>query len=170
VHVATALLCTASHRDGGTAEKKKAKKKNLEKKNWRSLRTRANKTMLRLGSRAFSAGAGAVSRASSSASSSVSGVKVSTGIVGLDVQPRAREVLMYLYGRTLEDVKVMPAEVFYRQSVEKFTRFRLDVVQKHDEVGYAFFKGKERREIWRPWAQYHFPWRCTRWPCHARLF
>jgi hypothetical protein len=76
---------------------------------------------LRLGSRAFSA----VTRPAT---------KLSTGIVGLDVVPNAREVLTQLYKRTLTDVQVMPAEVFYRQSVERFTRYRMEVVAKHEDV------------------------------------
>ncbi len=71
----------------------------------------------RLGSRAFSAG-----------------TKISTGIVGLDVVPNAREVLTQLYARTLSDVRVMPESVFYRQSVEKFTRLRLDIVTRNTDV------------------------------------
>ena len=61
-------------------------------------------------------------------------VKASTGLVGLDVVPNAREVLIELYQRTLSDVKIMPETVFYRQSVEKFTNFRLDVVRKTNDV------------------------------------
>jgi len=64
----------------------------------------------------------------------VGAVKASTGIVGLDVVPDAREVLIDLYQRTLSEVKVMPEAVFYRQSVEKFTNFRLDVVSKTKDV------------------------------------
>jgi hypothetical protein len=79
-------------------------------------------TALRLGSRAFSS---AAVRAP---------VKLSTGIVGLDVVPNAREVLAQLYARTLSEVKVMPPEVFYRQSVERFTRYRMEVVAKHEDV------------------------------------
>jgi hypothetical protein len=77
--------------------------------------------MLRFGSRAFSAAA-------------VRPVKLSTGVVGLDVVPNAREVLTSLYTRTLAEVQVMPETVFYRQSVEKFTRYRLDVVAKTTDV------------------------------------
>ena len=61
-------------------------------------------------------------------------VKASTGIVGLDVVPNAREVLSNLYLRTLHEVTIMPETVFYRQSVEKFTKFRLDVITKNEDV------------------------------------
>lgn len=61
-------------------------------------------------------------------------VKASTGIVGLNVVPNAREVLSKLYLETLHEVTIMPETVFYRQSVEKFTKFRLDVVTKNEDV------------------------------------
>jgi len=52
----------------------------------------------------------------------------------LDVVPNAREVLSNLYLRTLHEVTIMPETVFYRQSVEKFTKFRLDVITKNEDV------------------------------------
>ena len=96
---------------------------------------------LRLGSRAFSSAAGRIAP-----------VKLSTGIVGLDVVPNARDVLTKLYERTLSEVKVMPPEVFYRQSVERFTRYRMEVVAKHQDVRCCAGGGggqEGRGDIWR---------------------
>ncbi len=61
-------------------------------------------------------------------------VKKSTGIAGLDVVPNAREVLIKLYEKALTDVKVMPEHVVYRQVVEEFTSFRLQIVKRHEDV------------------------------------
>ena len=41
---------------------------------------------------------------------------------------------MKLYARTLEEVKVIPAGVPYRETVEKFTKYRLKVVQDNEDV------------------------------------
>jgi len=61
-------------------------------------------------------------------------VKKSTGIAGLDVVPNAREVLIKLYTKALNDVKIMPEHVVYRQVVEEFTSFRLEIVKRHEDV------------------------------------
>mmetsp|Transcript_18645 Transcript_18645/g.47194 ORF Transcript_18645/g.47194 Transcript_18645/m.47194 type:complete len:113 (-) Transcript_18645:47-385(-) len=61
--------------------------------------------------------------------------KKSTGLVGVPVVPNARERLVEMYGKTLEKVKEIPADVPYRQSVESITKFRLGVVEKfHEEA------------------------------------
>ncbi|KAK1314415.1 hypothetical protein QJS10_CPA06g00982 [Acorus calamus] len=54
-------------------------------------------------------------------------VKETTGIVGLDVVPNAREVLISLYGKTLHEIKAVPEGENYRKAVETFTRNRLNV-------------------------------------------
>jgi len=55
-------------------------------------------------------------------------IKKSTGIVGLDVEPRAQEVLIELYTKTLRDVKeLIPDGNGYRQAVEQLASYRLDV-------------------------------------------
>ncbi len=61
-------------------------------------------------------------------------VKGTTGIVGLDVVPNAKEVLTKLYEKTLSDIKIIPEGVAYRTEVERFTRHRLSIVQKYDDV------------------------------------
>jgi len=74
--------------------------------------------------------------------------ELSTGLVGLDVVPNAREVLAKLYARTLEDVKVIPAGVPYREQVEKLTKYRLQVVQANEDVRVVlllFFCARARR-------------------------
>ncbi|KAG1338812.1 putative NADH dehydrogenase [ubiquinone] 1 alpha subcomplex subunit 5 [Cocos nucifera] len=54
-------------------------------------------------------------------------VKETTGIVGLEVVPNAREVLISLYGRTLKEIQAVPENEGYRKAVESFTRHRLQV-------------------------------------------
>ncbi|KAK1268976.1 hypothetical protein QJS04_geneDACA006961 [Acorus gramineus] len=54
-------------------------------------------------------------------------VKETTGIVGLDVVPNAREVLISLYDKTLHEIKAVPEGENYRKAVETFTRNRLNV-------------------------------------------
>eukprot|EP00271_Cylindrocystis_brebissonii_P013313 TRINITY_DN33055_c0_g1_i1.p1 TRINITY_DN33055_c0_g1~~TRINITY_DN33055_c0_g1_i1.p1 ORF type:complete len:144 (+),score=31.22 TRINITY_DN33055_c0_g1_i1:210-641(+) len=60
-------------------------------------------------------------------------VKESTGLVGLDVVPNAREVLIQLYNDTLKAVQVIPSAAAYRQNVEKFTQYRLRVCEEQQE-------------------------------------
>ncbi|KAK7251061.1 hypothetical protein RIF29_33936 [Crotalaria pallida] len=57
-------------------------------------------------------------------------VKQTTGIVGLDVVPNAREVLIGLYSKTLNEVKAVPEDEGYRKVVESFTNHRLKVCQE----------------------------------------
>lgn len=60
-------------------------------------------------------------------------VKETTGIVGLDVVPNAREVLIGLYSKTLEEIKAVPEDEGYRKAVESFTRHRLTVCQEEED-------------------------------------
>ncbi|CAI9762440.1 unnamed protein product [Fraxinus pennsylvanica] len=60
-------------------------------------------------------------------------LKETTGIVGLDVVPNAREVLIGLYSKTLEEIKVVPEDEGYRKAVESFTRHRLKVCQEEED-------------------------------------
>ncbi|KAH6804599.1 NADH-ubiquinone oxidoreductase-like protein [Perilla frutescens var. hirtella] len=60
-------------------------------------------------------------------------VKETTGIVGLDVVPNAREVLIGLYTRTLDDIKAVPEDEGYRKAVESFTRHRLTVCREEED-------------------------------------
>ncbi|CAA0810898.1 Probable NADH dehydrogenase [Striga hermonthica] len=48
-------------------------------------------------------------------------VKETTGIVGLDVVPNARKLLVRLYNKTLEQLKAVLKEEGYRMAVESFT-------------------------------------------------
>ncbi|CAK9026318.1 Guanine nucleotide-binding protein G(o) subunit alpha [Durusdinium trenchii] len=61
-------------------------------------------------------------------------VKRTTGLVGLEVVPDARDKLADIYAHTLEKLKELPAEAPYRQSIEAITKHRLMVVQKHEDV------------------------------------
>ncbi|GFP91344.1 probable NADH dehydrogenase [ubiquinone] 1 alpha subcomplex subunit 5 mitochondrial [Phtheirospermum japonicum] len=60
-------------------------------------------------------------------------VKETTGIVGLEVVPNAREVLIGLYTKTLEEIKSVPEDEGYRKAVESFTRHRLKVCQEEQD-------------------------------------
>jgi NADH dehydrogenase (ubiquinone) 1 alpha subcomplex subunit 5 len=60
--------------------------------------------------------------------------KLSTGIVGLSVVPNAREVLISLYEKTLDEVKIMPDHVPYRKDVENFTNWRMQVVKDNQDI------------------------------------
>ncbi|WMV34003.1 hypothetical protein MTR67_027388 [Solanum verrucosum] len=60
-------------------------------------------------------------------------VKETTGIVGLEVVPNAREVLINLYRKTLEEIKAVPEDEGYRKAVESFTRHRLNVCVEERE-------------------------------------
>lgn len=60
-------------------------------------------------------------------------VKETTGIVGLDVVPNARELLIGLYTKTLEEIKAVPEDEGYRKAVESFTRHRLQVCQEEKD-------------------------------------
>ncbi|CAL0303351.1 unnamed protein product [Lupinus luteus] len=60
-------------------------------------------------------------------------VKQTTGIVGLDVVPNAREVLIGLYSKTLNEIKAVPEDEGYRKAVESFTSHRLKVCQEEED-------------------------------------
>ncbi|KAI8029288.1 hypothetical protein LOK49_LG01G01565 [Camellia lanceoleosa] len=60
-------------------------------------------------------------------------VKETTGIVGLEVVPNAREVLISLYSKTLKEIQAVPEDEGYRKAVESFTRHRLKVCQEEDD-------------------------------------
>ncbi|KAF5732395.1 putative NADH dehydrogenase [Tripterygium wilfordii] len=60
-------------------------------------------------------------------------VKQTTGIVGLDVVPNAREVLIGLYNKTLKEIQAVPSDEGYRKAVESFTKHRLTVCQEEDD-------------------------------------
>ena len=60
-------------------------------------------------------------------------VKETTGIVGLDVVPNARQVLINLYNKTLKEIQAVPEDEGYRKAVESFTRHRLKVCQEEQD-------------------------------------
>lgn len=60
-------------------------------------------------------------------------VKETTGIVGLDVVPEARDVLIGLYTRTLKEIEAVPKDEGYRKAVESFTRHRLQICQEEED-------------------------------------
>lgn len=60
-------------------------------------------------------------------------VKETTGIVGLEVVPNARDVLIGLYNKTLNEIQRVPEDEGYRKAVESFTRHRLKVCQEEED-------------------------------------
>ncbi|KAI4994415.1 hypothetical protein ZWY2020_029463 [Hordeum vulgare] len=60
-------------------------------------------------------------------------VKETTGIVGLDVVPEARDVLIGLYTRTLKEIEAVPKDEGYRKAVESFARHRLQICQEEED-------------------------------------
>ncbi|CAL1371094.1 unnamed protein product [Linum trigynum] len=60
-------------------------------------------------------------------------VKQTTGIVGLDVVPNAKEVLISLYSKTLNEIQAVPPDEGYRKAVESFTKHRLKVCQEEED-------------------------------------
>lgn len=60
-------------------------------------------------------------------------MKETTGIVGLDVVPNAREVLIGLYNKTLTEIQKVPEDEGYRKAVESFTRHRLKACQEEED-------------------------------------
>ncbi|KAJ2611065.1 hypothetical protein H4S08_003336 [Coemansia sp. RSA 1365] len=61
--------------------------------------------------------------------------KVTTGIVGLPVNPTARTQLIGLYKKTLDELKTkIPEKAVYRQSVEAITAHRLKVAEENEDA------------------------------------
>ncbi|XP_044467273.1 probable NADH dehydrogenase [ubiquinone] 1 alpha subcomplex subunit 5, mitochondrial isoform X2 [Mangifera indica] len=60
-------------------------------------------------------------------------VKQTTGIVGLDVVPNVREVLINLCSKTLREIPAVPEDEGCRKAVESFTRHRLKVFQEEED-------------------------------------
>ncbi|KAJ0267239.1 NADH dehydrogenase [Hirschfeldia incana] len=60
-------------------------------------------------------------------------VKQTTGIVGLDVVPNPRAVLIDLYTKTLKEIQTVPEDEGYRKAVESFTRHRLNVCKEEED-------------------------------------
>lgn len=60
-------------------------------------------------------------------------IKETTGIVGLEVVPNAREVLIGLYSKTLNEIQKVPEDEGYRKAVESFTNHRLKVCQEEQD-------------------------------------
>ena len=55
--------------------------------------------------------------------------KTATNVVGYPVVPNAREVLVSLYKKTLNDIQGIPATEGYHKHVTAFTNYRLRVVE-----------------------------------------
>uniref|UniRef100_K3WST9 NADH dehydrogenase [ubiquinone] 1 alpha subcomplex subunit 5 n=1 Tax=Globisporangium ultimum (strain ATCC 200006 / CBS 805.95 / DAOM BR144) TaxID=431595 RepID=K3WST9_GLOUD len=59
--------------------------------------------------------------------------KTTTGIVGLPVNPNARQDLIKIYQKTLQEIKVLPENTVYRDSVERITNYRLKVTLENED-------------------------------------
>nr|POE56081.1 putative nadh dehydrogenase [ubiquinone] 1 alpha subcomplex subunit 5, mitochondrial [Quercus suber] len=57
-------------------------------------------------------------------------VKKTTRIMGLEVVPNTREVLIDLYTKTLKEIQVVPEDEGYKKAVESFTSHRPKVCQE----------------------------------------
>ncbi len=57
-------------------------------------------------------------------------VKVSTGLVGLAVEPKAREILTRLYKQILRDLRIMPDHLEYRKVMEGMATRRLKILEE----------------------------------------
>ncbi|TPX54684.1 hypothetical protein PhCBS80983_g05840 [Powellomyces hirtus] len=64
----------------------------------------------------------------------ISKLKETTGLYGVPVHPNPRPHLISLYQRIIHTVERLPATAAIRQSAESLTRYRLSVVEKHDDV------------------------------------
>ena len=62
------------------------------------------------------------------------GIKQSTHIVGLAVEPNAKPILVSLYNKTLAAIEPVPAASDYRKYVEGVTKERLAVVESTDDL------------------------------------
>jgi len=60
--------------------------------------------------------------------------KTSTGIPGLEVNPLAREILIRMYERYLEDLKQFEEGTPYRSHMEKSTKYRLEILRSTEDV------------------------------------
>jgi len=60
--------------------------------------------------------------------------KISTGIPGYPVVPRAREILMKLYDHYLEEIKILPEDSPYRVYMTKFVKHRLDICRSTEDI------------------------------------
>ncbi|EGG13989.1 NADH dehydrogenase [Cavenderia fasciculata] len=61
-------------------------------------------------------------------------IKKSTGLTGLAVEPRARQILSDLYCKTLKELQKIPATAGYRQRMEELTKFRFNVVESETDI------------------------------------
>lgn len=60
--------------------------------------------------------------------------KTSTGLVGLDVQPHAREILIELYTRTAAELAKIPESYHLRKDIENTIRHRLSILLEETDV------------------------------------
>ena len=97
--------------------------------------------------------------------------KHSTGLVGLAVNPNAREDAVDLYNKLLGELQVIPETAGYRVSVERTAKHRLSLIEQHndqkkleDELGFQLEEiiedAKNELELL-PSILEHKPWEST---------
>ena len=59
--------------------------------------------------------------------------KTTTGIVGLPVDPHARETLIALNEKLLDEIKAVPEGAEYRKSIEATCNYRLKCLREHED-------------------------------------
>lgn len=59
-----------------------------------------------------------------------------TGLTGLFTHPSPRSTLLFLYGSTLDKLKVLPEHSVYRQSTEALTKHRMKIMESIKPAGY----------------------------------
>ena len=64
----------------------------------------------------------------------VRGLKLSTGLVGIEVEPEAKPLLISLYAETQEALQAVPAGSEYRKTVEGLIKDRMAVLEATDDL------------------------------------
>ena len=85
----------------------------------------------------------------------VRGLKLSTGLVGIEVEPEAKPLLISLYAETQEALQAVPAGSEYRKTVEGLIKDRMAVLEATDDldtieekIGGGQVSEREREELW----------------------
>jgi len=108
--------------------------------------------------------------------------KTSTGVPGLEVIPRSREILIKLYERYLEDITVLPQGTPYRDYMSRFVQYRLDICRStedifeiEDRMGAGqmeeLIADQENENSLMPFMLEHKPWESNgKWDCKFYLY
>lgn len=86
-----------------------------------------------------------------------------TGLTGLYTHAAPRSTLLYLYNLTLDKLKNFPEHSVYRQSVERITQHRLNIVESIKPNGYDEWAERATDMVQENPAIFHSS---TPWPHH----